>query len=353
MARAEEIAWANPSSIHQAGRQARQWMETAREQFAHAIGAQGSEVIFTSGGTEACNLGLRGILKTIPQHVITTAVEHPAVANVVRGWEAEGSRVTRLKVQGHRVPGAEDLNEALRVPTDVVAIQWVNHETGMVFPVGTYAEVCKEHNVPFFVDATQALGKLAVNVASLGATALSFASHKMGGPAGVGALWLKPEIDLEPVLRGGTQEKGRRPGSPDVISLAGFGAAAEHVPERLRLMSSIGRFRDSLETVLRSLGASVNADSAFRVATVTNVSFPGVRADVLVPAFDVEGLCVSSGAACSSGVVRNSPVLEAMYPTETWRASSAVRLSLGPQTTQEDIDEAKRIIREVIGRFAS
>ncbi|MCB9667298.1 MAG: cysteine desulfurase [Myxococcales bacterium] len=353
MSLAEAVAWANPSSIHQAGRQARQWLEQARGQVADAIGAQLSEVIFTSGGTEACNLGLRGLLCTRPARVVTTPVEHPAVTNVIREWERQGTEVVSLPVDGSRVPSAAQLEEVLQTPTELVAVQWVNHETGMVFPIAGYAEVCFKSGVPLFVDGTQALGKIPINVKGLGVTAMAFASHKMGGPAGVGALWVTPERDVEPVLRGGAQEKGRRPGSPDVVSLAGFGAAAARVADRLGQLKAIGKLRDSLEAFLRTLGASVNADGALRVATVTNVSFPGVRADTLVPALDVEGLCVSSGSACSSGLVRVSPVLEAMYPEESWRASSAVRFSLGPEITPEDIETAKGIMRQVLSRFSS
>lgn len=352
MALAEDVAWANPSSIHQLGRKARQWMEKAREQVATAIGAQPEEIVFTSGGTEACNLGLRGMHKDRPSRVVTTHVEHPAVANVIRAWQDAGTEVCYLRVDGHRAPDVAQLEQALSASTDLVAIQWVNHETGMVLPVAAYAECCASKGVPLFVDATQALGKLKVDVASLGAVALAFASHKMGGPAGVGALWLRRDRELEPVLRGGTQEKGRRPGSPDVVSLAGFGAAAEQVADRLKAMPGIARLRDAIETVLRATGAHVNADGANRVATVSNVSFQGVRGDTLVPAFDVEGLCVSGGAACSSGLVRGSPVLEAMYPTESWRATSAVRFSLGPQTTLQDVEQAKQIILRVVERFA-
>jgi cysteine desulfurase len=216
--------------------------------------------------------------------------------------------------------------------------------------VQAYAERAALRGIPVVVDASQALGKLPIDVGSLSVSALVLTSTKIGGPAGAGALWVERCRELSPILHGGAQERGRRPGTPNVSVLAGFGAAASEVPVRLRESARISALRDRLERACVQLGGLVNGAAGPRVGSVTNLSFRGWRGDILVAALDVEGLCASSGAACSSGLGAPSPVLTAMYPKEPWRAESALRLSLGSETQEHEIEQAITILRRVLGR---
>lgn len=340
MARAREDAWANPSSAHAPGRAARRVVETARERLAAAIGASPADVIFTGGGTEACNLGVLGLGGA---RVLTTSIEHPAVEASVR---ALGAVVTTV----HLLDG-----EAPALPlhgVDLACIGWVNHETGTILPIEAYARECRAAGARLFVDATAALGKLPIDVTALGATAVAFASSKIGGPPGVGALWIDREADLAPRHLGGGQERGRRAGSPDPVAIAGLGCAATLVLERLAGMPETALRRDRLERHLAPHGV-VNGASGPRVATVTNVSVRGWLGPRLTAALDVEGLHASAGAACSSGVEEPSPVIAAMAPGEPWRAEAAIRLSLGPSTSDADVDEAMAILTRVLARKTS
>jgi len=343
------LAWANPSSVHRAGRAARATLERAREEVAAAVGAEPLDLIFTAGGTEACNLGVLGVVAE-PRCVITTDVEHPAVSAAVQALERKGAEVVRLPVVGGAPPAAERLEDALGLGADLVVMQWVNHETGTLMPVAKLAASCARAGVPMVIDATQALGKVPVDVAELGVTAAAFASHKIGGPGGAGALWVKRGVAVLPQLRGGAQERGRRSGTPDVRALAGFGAACRALGERLAAMSRVARRRDQLESGLLELGGVINGDPDARVSTVTNASFRGWRGDHLVAALDVEGLCAASGAACSSGMSERSPVIFAMYPREPWRSIGSLRLSLGPETEGSEVERALEILRAVVPR---
>lgn len=340
-------AWANPSSTHAAGRASRQLLELARQSVAESIGAAAADVVLTGGGTEACNLGIRGLAKDCAR-VVTSEVEHPAVAESVRRLEREGREIVRLSAVGGRPPSPEELARALG-PDTLVAVQWVNHETGTIFPIDQYAEACREQQARLFIDATQALGKLPIDITVLRPDALALAAQKIGGPAGAGACWLRRGLDIEPLLDGGSQERGRRPGTPDTTSMVGFGAACRLTKARLGQQPRVTRLRDQIEGRLIELGAVLNGGPP-RTGTVSNLSFHGWRGPLLVAALDLEGVCVSTGAACSSGLEEASAVIRAMYPDEQWRAGSAVRISLGIETTQEDIDFASAAFRRVLTR---
>jgi cysteine desulfurase len=347
MEQAASAAWANPSSVHAAGRASKQLLEEARQAVANAIGASPADVVLTGGGTEACNLGIRGLRKG-RSRVVCTAVEHPAVAQSARRLADEGRQLILLDVPAGKPPEPAALAEHLG-PGTLVAIQWVNHETGTVFPIERYAAVCAEHGALLFVDATQALGKIPIDVRALGADAMALAGQKIGGPAGAGACWVRRGLDLEPVLDGGSQERGRRPGTPDTLSMVGFGAACRLVPDRLAAQPRLAALRDRIEADLVAHGAEVNA-ALRRVATASNLSFQGWPGPVLAAALDLEGVCVSTGAACSSGLQEPSAVIRAMYPDAQWRAGSAVRISLGMETTGLDIDSACQAFRRVLAR---
>jgi cysteine desulfurase len=348
-------AWANPSSVHASGRAARALLERARQQIADALGAeQSADVVLASGGTEACNLGVRGLAGLPGGHVITTDIEHPAVARAIDWLAAEaGMRVTKLAVPAGAPFHPEQLIAALTPETRLVALQWINHETGTVLPIAEYARACRAAGVPLFVDATQAAGKLPIDVRALGADLVALASHKLGGPAGAGALFVRRGLPLGPLLLGGGQERGRRAGSPDVLSAVGFGAACASLDERLAHQPRLGRLRSQVELGLERLGGMINGGSGPRAPTVANASFAGRRGAELVAALDLEGVCAASGAACSSGLSEPSPVLLAMHPGETWRASAALRLSFGPETTEEEAENALAALARVLARRAA
>ncbi len=348
MQEAAAVAWANPSSTHAAGRASRHLLEAAREAVARTLGASHADVVLTGGGTEACNLGIRGVAAG-RRRIVSTGVEHPAVTKSVERFEREGGEAVLLPVPRGCPPSVEMLAAHLDAET-AVAVQWVNHETGTIFPVSAYARACRAHGARLFIDATQALGKLPVDVETLDADAVAVAAQKIGGPAGAAACWLRRGLDVEPVLDGGSQERGRRPGTPDTASMVGFGAACGLVDDRLDAQLAIATLRDRLEASLRELGGLANASEGPRVGTVANLSFEGWEGALLVAALDLEGVCVSTGAACSSGLQEPSAVIRAMYPDEQWRAGSALRISLGIETTPNDIETAIRAFRQVLAR---
>ncbi|MEM7136867.1 MAG: cysteine desulfurase family protein [Myxococcota bacterium] len=345
---AESAAWANPSSTHAAGRAAKQALEDARVKVGGAIGAEPADIVLTGGGTEACNLGVRGLGANC-RKVITTAVEHPAVSESIRRLSDAGAEVTALRVPAGKPPSRDELASVVSSEC-LVALQWVNHETGTIFPVRDYAEVCRDAGARLFVDGTQALGKLPVDVAALGADAVAFAGQKIGAPAGAGACWVRRGVDIDSPLAGGSQERGRRPGTADTLSMVGFGAAAALLAGRLDEQRRLAGLRDAIEGQLVGLGGVVNGGGAPRTSTASNISFQGWDGAVLVAALDLEGVCVSNGAACSSGVQAPSAVLLAMYPDEQWRAGSAVRISLGIETRDDDIARARAAFRAVLAR---
>jgi cysteine desulfurase len=358
IASAHELSWANPSSVHAAGRAARASLERARRILAQAVHAQPADLVFTAGGTEACNLAVLGLLgeRARGAHVLTSSLEHPAILGAVDLLAQRGARVERLPPLGGAPPSPDALAGALRDDTALVALQWVNHETGAIAPVHDYAALCRARDVPLVVDGSQALGKQRCDLTQLDAAAVVFASTKIGGPAGAAALWTARGRTLSPLAVGGAQERGRRAGTPDVAAVAGFAAALEALPTRLAHMPRLAQLRDRLERACVALGGTVNASphgaADARVATVTNVSVSGWRGEVLVAALDVEGLCASAGAACSSGLGAPSPVLLALYPEAPWRAESALRLSLGPETSEAEVERAIEILRRVLGRGA-
>jgi cysteine desulfurase len=347
MHEAAPVAWANPSSTHAAGRASRQLLEEARERVAAALGAKPADVILTGGGTEACNLGVRAV-SLGSRRLVSTEVEHPAVARSVERLHRKGREVLLLEARDGQPPSPEELDAVLR-PGSAVAIQWINHETGTLFPIEQYADVCGKQGARLFVDATQALGKLPLDVSTLGADAVAFAAQKIGGPAGAGACWVRRGLDVEPIVDGGSQERGRRPGTPDTISMVGFGAACEQVEARLQAQARLARMRDRIEAALLELGGTPNGVDP-RVGTVANLSFKGWEGPLLVAAMDLEGVCVSTGAACSSGLQEPSAVISAMYPDEQWRAGSALRISLGIETTHSDIETSLRAFQRVLAR---
>ncbi|HEY2509856.1 MAG TPA: cysteine desulfurase family protein [Polyangiaceae bacterium] len=351
MVEAARDGWANPASIHGHGRAARARVERGRAAVAALAGCDPRDVVLTSGGTEANNLALRS-LATPGTTLLVSRLEHPSITRVAEALEREGARVVWLPV---RADGALDLEGVDRALAEaeglvVVALQAVNHETGVVQPVAeVIARARGRTETRVHVDAVQAFGRLPGIVAD-GADTRSLAGHKIRGPKGIGALVLKPGVRLTPVLLGGAQERGLRPGTVDPIAAAGLAVAADHARSAPERYAALAALRDRLEAALVSLHPrpEVNGVAAIRAPHVANVSFPGWNGAELVAALDLEGVSVSSGSACSAGTIEPSPVLTAMLGSE--RASSAVRLSLGEDTTAGDIEEALAAFARVLGR---
>lgn len=345
---ARPFAWANPSSVHAAGRKARASLESARDAVAAAVGTMPSGVVFTAGGSESCQTGIIGLSEGM-RRIVTTQLEHPAVSESVAALAARGIEVVRVVLRHDVAPSAADFATHIDANT-LVAVQWVNHETGLILPVESLALTARSVGARMFVDATQALGRIPINCDSLGASAIAVASHKIGGPSGAGALVLGRGVVFDSLLLGGGQERGRRAGSPAVEAIIGFGGACSAIAQRLEAMPRLAELRDLLEYHLHSLGAELLAVGLPRVASCASIAFRGRRGAVLVAALDLEGICVSSGPACSSGVDSPSPSVLALTSGDVARAAGTLRFSLGPESTKDDVLGAVEALRRVLER---
>lgn len=335
MANVARRAWGNPASVHGSGRAARDVVETAREELSRLLGGSARDVVFTSGGTEANNLALH----TAPA-LVTSALEHPSVTRVAEALEAQGRPVRWLPVPpSGRLEPASVADALVGLPAGaVVAVAAVNHETGVIQPLVEIAALVAAAGARLHVDAVQAVGKLPSEVLA-GADTLAIAAHKLRGPKGIGALVHRPERAPKPLLLGGSQERGRRPGTIDPVAAEGFRVAAAWARGALEARARIAALRDGFEAELVHLGAVVNGAEAPRLGHVTNVSFVGRAGDELVAALDLMGVAVSSGSACSAGTTEPSKVITAMHGVE--RARGAVRVSLGDTTTAEELALAR------------
>ncbi len=350
MADAARTAWANPSSVHADGRRARSRVESAREAVAKLGRCDPRDVVLTSGGTEANNVSIRSAFRGAAGTLVVSRIEHPSVTRVAEALEREGgASVHWWKATPLGIVDLEELEQVLaRGGVRLVALQAANHETGVVQPVAAVIELAHRAGALVHVDAVQVFGR-ASDVAAQADTR-SLAGHKMRGPKGIGAVLARPGFPLHPVLFGGSQERGVRPGTIDAVGAAGLGCAATLAltsPERWR---AVGALRDELETGLLALhrSARVNGATADRMAHVTNVAFPGWSSPELVAALDLEGVSTSGGSACSAGTSEPSRVLEAMGDPEA--AASSVRFSLGEDTTADEMRLALDAARRVLAR---
>ncbi len=342
----------NAASIHTVGQRARAAVETARDQVAALLGARSQEIVFTSGGTESDNHAIFGILRSAPgvaavsgaqkevKHIITTNIEHEAVLNTCQALEKEGIAVTYLPVNRDGVITADQVEEAIRPHTALITVMHANNELGSVQPLAQIGKLAAQRDIYFHTDAVQSAGKIPIDVKTLGVDLLSISGHKLYAPKGIGALYIRGGSRLQQLLYGGHHQRGFRPGTENVPGIVGLGKASELA--RLALDSDAARIsalRDKLERGLAAKipDSHINAANAPRTFNTTNLTFPGIEGEALVIALDLKGICVSTGAACSSGAVEPSHVLTAIgLSAEDARAS--IRFSLGRHTTAAEID---------------
>jgi cysteine desulfurase len=343
----------NASSIHHHGQETRAAVERARESVAALLGCRNSEIVFTSGGTEADNLALFGLAGE-GDHVITSTIEHHAVLNACKRLEETGCEVTCVPVGADGQVDPDGVKRALRPNTKLISIMMANNETGVLQPVEEIGKIATEADVYFHTDAVQAAGKVPIDVQKIGCDLLSISGHKIHAPQGIGALYVRKGTLLNPMLYGGSHERSRRAGTENVPGIVGLGKAADIAAEAFRsgAVEAIGRMRDRIQsTVLSTIeGTGVNGDGAPRVPNTANIYFDHIEGEALVIALDLKGLSVSTGAACSSGAIEPSHVLTAMGVRPD-RARASIRFSLGKQNTAEDVDFALSLVPETVARL--
>jgi len=347
----------NASSIHHHGQDTRAAVERARESVAALLGGRASEVVFTSGGTEADNLAVFGLARP-GDHVITSTIEHHAVLNACKHLAGKGCEITYVPVDGRGLVDPADVERAIRPNTKLITIMFANNETGVVQPVAEIGKIAAEADVYFHTDAVQAAGKTPVDVNQIGCDLLTISGHKLHGPQGVGALYIRKGTQLEAMLHGGSHERSRRAGTENVPGIVGLGKAAELARagfqggDDVRMDDrEMAAARNRLERELLEIEATgLNGESAPRLPNTSNIYFDGIDGESLVIALDLKGLAVSTGAACSSGAIEPSHVLTSMG-LRADRAKASVRFSLGKQNTAEDIDFALDVIPETVARL--
>lgn len=349
-----EERYGNASSIHRFGREARDAVEAARAEIAGFLGVEPDEIVFTSGGTESDNLAIKGIAHARGRgHILTSQVEHHAVLRTGQALERAGFDVTYLPADGQGLVDPDDLRRAIRPDTILISVMYANSEVGTIMPIREMGQIARERGIPFHVDGVQAFGKIPLAVQDDGINLLSASSHKIYGPKGVGALYIRKGTKMVPVQHGGDHERRRRAGTENVPAIVGFGKAVE---VRARDMGEEGdrvrALRDRLwrGTVARVPEVRLNGHPERRLPGTLNLSFRGVDAESLLLALDLKGIGASAGSACTSGSLEPSYVLTAMgVPTE-W-SLGAVRCSLGRATTEADIDYVLEVLDPAVARI--
>ena len=346
----------NASSVHRFGQQAKAIIDEARTAVASLIGAEPSEIVFTSGGTESDNAALRGAAEALEptgrRHLVASAIEHEAVLVTLKALARRGWRTTLLPVGETGIVKPEALEAAMADDTAIVSVMHANNELGTIQPVAELARIAHNRGALFHTDAVQSVAKIPVDARALGVDLLALSAHKFNGPKGAGALWIKRGTRLLPILTGGKHERTRRAGTENVPGIAGLGAAARLAKEKALYGARIGALRDRLEEQIltRIPGTVVNGARESRVPNTTNISFDRIEAESLLIALDLEGIAVSTGAACSSGTLEPSHVLRAMgLPTH--RAQNSIRFSLGAVNTEAEVDYLMEILPKAVEKL--
>lgn len=347
----------NPSSVHGHGQQAKTRLDRARAAVAALLGAEPTEVVFTSGGSESDNLAIRGAAEALAdsgrRHLVASAIEHEAVLRTFTALSRRGWTTTLVGVDTSGVVTPERMAEAVTDETALVSVMHANNEIGTIQPVAELAAVAHARGAVFHTDAVQSAGKLPIDVRTLGVDLLSLSAHKFNGPKGVGALWIRRGTRLRSQLTGGKQERNRRAGTENVPAIVGLGTAARLALQKGEAETTrLVMLRDRLEAAILSTvaGASVNGDPARRVANTSNISFDRVEAESLLIALDLEGIAVSTGSACSSGTLAPSHVLRAMG-LSTHRIQNSIRFSLGLGNTVEEVDRVVAVLPGLVSRI--
>lgn len=354
----------NPSSIHSFGSRGKAALDDSRERVAELLGARAKEIFFTGGGSESNNFAIKGIafgLKGKGNHVITTQVEHASVLETLGFLESQGFKVTYLGVNEHGHIDLDELRESITNDTILVSIMFANNETGVIMPIEKIGEVVKEKGVVFHTDAVQAVGKIDINLKNLPLDLLSLSSHKVYGPKGVGAIYIRTTPGtrhgayLPPLIHGGGQERGRRSGTENVAGIVGLGKACEFVKEEIRSQKSEARMKELRDELHRGItgkigGVKLNGHSEERLSNTLNLSFEGAEGDSIVMNLDLEGIAVSTGSACSEGNVEPSHVLLAMGLSEEL-ALSSIRFSIGRFTEKVDIERVIEALPGIVERI--
>ena len=357
VAECTDRCFGNPSSIHAPGNEARFTVESARRQVAQLLNCTARRIVFTGGGSEADNLAIKGVAfarRRIGNHLITTAIEHPAVFAACKWLEGQGFRVTTLPVNREGVVAARDLEAALSPDTILVSVMAANNETGALQPIAELAQVTRRQGALFHTDAVQAVGKIPIDVREWDVDLLTLSGHKIHGPKGVGALYIGQGVTLDPLIHGGKQEHGLRAGTENVPGIAGLGKAAELASQRLPEMDRIRALRDRLEQGIRTIvpDATRNGPLEQRLPNTVNLTLPGMRGESVVLALDHLGVALSSGSACRAGAPEPSHALLAMGLSEA-EAHCALRFSLGLGNTEEEIDRTLALLGEMIRETAA
>ena len=344
----------NASSIHGFGRDAKVAIDHARESVAQGLNASPQEITFTSGGTEANNAALLGLTRTYspPKHLVASRIEHPSVLQTVRELETRGWACTYVEPNETGMITAEAVAQALRGDTALISIMHANNEVGTINPIAEIAVLAKERGILFHTDAVQTFGKLSIDLCAVPISMLTLSGHKIYGPKGVGALFVRRGVKINAILHGGKQERERRPGTENVAAIVGLGKAVElrrqeQESEWQRLRTLSENFIARVKSVYPNV--SFNGNSTHRLPGVINLSFTGMDSLALVMSLDLQGLAVSNGSACSSGSVEPSHVLRAMkLPRE--HANSAIRFSLGKYTTEEELETTVQALEKILAR---
>jgi cysteine desulfurase len=334
--------WGNPSSAYGFGKEAGKHVRDAREKVAALINAQPDEVVFTSCGTESNNAAVHSALTAPPgkRHIVTTAVEHPAIVNYCEFLQKTGCEVTFLPVDADGMLDLHRLDQSIRPDTAIVSVMWANNETGIVFPIEEIAAICRAKNTLFHTDATQIPGKMKMDVAALGVDFLTLSAHKLHAPKGIGMLYVNRRAKFQPYLIGGHQEHGKRGGTENVAGIVAFGRAAELAMANLQDENTrVRRLRDRMENaILSTIPDTIRTGAREpRLPNTSNISFQFVEAEAILMLLDQFGICASSGSACTTGSLAPSHVLTAMGLPPS-RARGCIRLSLGIYNSDEDVD---------------
>lgn len=353
----EQTIFGNPSSTHSFGRKAKSYLNKARAALASTINAKESEIIFTSGGTEANNLAIIGTaLKNQHRgnHIITTAQEHHAIIDIMDYLQSLGFHVTYLRVDESGTVNINELKRALTNQTILVSVMTVNNETGIIQPIEEISHLLQDHQAYFHTDAVQAYSLLDINVQELGIDLLTASAHKLNGPKGIGFLYVNKNTPIQQIHYGGLQERQRRPGTENIIGAYGFYLASEmSLENREENKTKFSTYKQIFieELKRQEISFLINGDLSNSVPTILNLSFPGMKSDILLTNFDLEGVAASAGSACSAGSIEPSHVLKAMYGSRSERIYNSIRFSFGSLNSEDNVSEAASRVIKVIRRL--